>query len=158
MDKECAHGELRERPQECAGNRGEDCVCECEPCDDPRLLTSRELGRRGEDAACELLRGKDYIILERNWACPAGEADIVALDGDVLVFVEVKTRSGVEYGLPEEAITPRKRSRYERIAGFFLSEYDGPGGRVRFDTVGILALPGGRAMARHVVNAFGAGD
>lgn len=125
---------------------------------DPCLLSPKELGRRGEDAACELLKRKDYVILERNWTCPAGEADIIAMDGDCLVFVEVKTRAGVERGLPEEAVTPRKRAKYERIAGFFLSDYDGPDSRVRFDVIGVLALSGGRALARHVVNAFGAGD
>lgn len=125
---------------------------------DPCSLSPKELGRRGEDAACELLKRKDYVILERNWTCPAGEADIIAMDGDCLVFVEVKTRAGVERGLPEDAVTPRKRAKYERIAGFFLSDYDGPDSRVRFDVIGVLALSGGRALARHVVNAFGAGD
>ncbi len=129
-----------------------------EDVDDPRRLSPRELGMRGEAAACELLRRKDYVILERNWTCPAGEADIVALDEGCIVFVEVKTRAGVERGLPEEAVTARKRAKYERIAGYFLSDYDGPGARVRFDVVGVLALPRGRALARHVVNAFGAGD
>ena len=125
---------------------------------DPQLLSPKELGRRGEEAACELLRRKGYIILERNWTCPAGEADIIALDDGCIVFVEVKTRMGVERGLPEEAVTLRKRVRYERIAGFFLDDYDGPGGRVRFDVVGILVLSGGRALARQVVNAFSVGD
>ncbi len=126
--------------------------------DDPALIPAKELGRRGEMAACELLQRKGYTILERNWTCPAGEADIVALDDDCIVFVEVKTRAGVEQGLPEEAVTKRKRARYERIAGFFLSDYDGPGGRVRFDVIGVLALPGGRALVRHVSNAFSTGD
>lgn len=129
-----------------------------EECDDPRALSPKELGRRGEEAACALLQRKDYVILERNWTCPAGEADIIALDDGCIVFIEVKTRAGIERGLPEEAVTARKRARYERIAGFFLSDYDGPGGRVRFDVVGVLALPQGRALARHVVNAFGVGD
>lgn len=125
---------------------------------DPLALSPQELGRRGEEAACELLKRKDYVILERNWSCPAGEADIIAMDDDCLVFVEVKTRAGVECGLPEDAVTPRKRAKYERIAGFFLSDYDGPDSRVRFDVIGILALSGNRALARHVVNAFGVGD
>lgn len=126
--------------------------------DDPRTLSPKQLGRRGEDAACALLRRKDYVILERNWTCPAGEADIIALDDGCLVFVEVKTRAGIERGLPEEAVTARKRSRYERIAGFFLGEYEGPCTRVRFDVIGVLALPRRRALARHLVNAFAVGD
>lgn len=137
---------------DCSDASGKDALC------DPTLLSPKELGRRGEEAACELLRRKGYIILERNWSCPAGEVDIIALDDGCIVFVEVKTRTGVERGLPEEAVTLRKRVRYERIAGFFLDEYDGPDGRVRFDVVGILVLSGGRALARQVVNAFSVGD
>lgn len=135
----------------------DDCV-EGEDYDDPRALSPKELGCRGEDAACALLKRKDYVILERNWTCPAGEADIVALDDGCLVFVEVKTRAGIEYGLPEEAVTARKRARYERIAGFFLSDYDGPCTQVRFDVIGVLALPRRRALARHLINAFAVGD
>ncbi|RNL40665.1 YraN family protein [Slackia equolifaciens] len=126
--------------------------------DDPRALSPKQLGRRGEEAACALLRRKGYVILERNWTCPAGEADIIALDDGCIVFVEVKTRAGIERGLPEEAVTAQKRARYERIAGFFLSQYDGPGARVRFDVIGVLALPRRRALARHLVNAFATGD
>lgn len=120
--------------------------------------TPRELGMKGEEAACRFLKNRGYIVIERNWTCPAGEADIIAQDEDgTLVFIEVKTRSSLEAGLPCEAVTPRKRARYERIAGFFLVEYDGPECRVRFDVISILALGNGRALMRHYVNAFGSG-
>lgn len=119
---------------------------------------SRMLGMRGEEAACRFLKRRGYIVLERNWVCPAGEADIVAKDEDgVLVFVEVKTRSNLEAGLPAESVTPRKRARYERIAGYFLADYDGEECRVRFDVISLLVLGNGRALVRHYVNAFGAG-
>lgn len=120
-------------------------------------LTPHELGKKGEDAACELLRRKGYHIIERNWTCPFGEADIIALDEGCLVFVEVKTRAGVSCGLPTEAVTPRKRQRYERIAACYLSRYDGMDSTVRFDVIGIQVFANGRALARHVVNAFGVG-
>lgn len=136
----------------------QDAQSDGEDYDDPRALSPKQLGRRGEEAACALLRRKGYVILERNWTCPAGEADIIALDDGCIVFVEVKTRAGIERGLPEEAVTAQKRARYERIAGFFLSQYDGPGARVRFDVIGVLALSRRRALARHLVNAFATGD
>ena len=65
-----------------------------------------ELGMRGEDVACLFLERRGLEILERNWRCKSGEADIIALDTDALVFVEVKTRSSESNGLPEEAVTP----------------------------------------------------
>lgn len=132
--------------------------CPCEGCDQEGETLEESLGDRGEEAACELLKRRGYIILERNWTCVAGEADIVARDEDgTLVFVEVKTRSSLKHGLPSEAVTPKKRARYERIAGYFLADYDGMECRVRFDVISILALPNGRALVRHYINAFGAG-
>ncbi|MDK7723790.1 YraN family protein [Slackia exigua] len=118
----------------------------------------KELGRRGEQAACALLIHKGYEILERNWTCPAGEADIIALDGSCLVFIEVKTRSGVKRGMPSEAVTPKKRARYEKIAAYYLDEYVGDTFHVRFDVMSLLVTGKGRALVRHYVNAFGEGS
>ncbi|MDO5358997.1 MAG: YraN family protein [Slackia faecicanis] len=126
--------------------------------DDTASLTPHELGVRGEEAACAFLVRRGYDILERNWTCPAGEADIVAKDEDgTMVFVEVKTRSSLEAGFPSEAVTPQKRARYERIAGYFLSQYEGVECRVRFDVISILVLGNSRALIRHYVNAFASG-
>ena len=119
---------------------------------------SLELGKKGEEAAASLLERKGYEILERNWTCPAGEADIIARDNDSIVFVEVKTRSGVEKGLPSEAVTPAKRERYERIAAWYLNECDQSDMYVRFDVVSILVLDGNKALVRHLVNAFGVAE
>jgi putative endonuclease len=71
-------------------------------------LSTRNLGLVGESFAVKLLRQKGYKILEKNFRSKFGEIDIVVLDGDTLVFVEVKTRWTKEYGPPEEAVTPRK--------------------------------------------------
>ena len=117
-----------------------------------------KIGRMGERAAQRHLKKLGMKILARNFKSGKNEIDIVALDQNCLVFVEVKTRAGIEYGLPEEAVTARKRARYERIAGFFLSDYDGPCTQVRFDVIGVLALPRRRALARHLINAFAVGD
>ena len=115
------------------------------------------LGKRGEDAAARYLRFCDYEILDRNWVCPAGEADIIARDGSTVVFVEVKTRTGIQRGFPEEAVTPKKRARYEKIAAWYLRDYEEMNVPVRFDVIALLVLADDRAMIRHYVNAFGMG-
>ncbi len=118
------------------------------------------LGRAGEESAVKFLVAHDYEIVERNWRCSSGEADIIARDGESLVFVEVKTRSGITSGFPEEAITPRKRQRYEKIAAAYLASHGSSGTFiVRFDVIAILTLGSHRAFLRHHRNAFlSAGD
>lgn len=116
-----------------------------------------ELGRRGEDAAARFLHRRGYEIVERNWKCAAGEADIIARDGPAVVFIEVKTRTSVEKGMPSEAVDRRKREKYEKIAALFLRDYDVVDVPVRFDVVSLLVIDGDRAMVRHHINAFTAG-
>lgn len=115
-----------------------------------------ELGRMGEDAAARFLERRGYDIVERNWKCAAGEADIIARDGDAVVFVEVKTRSNIEKGMPSEAVDAAKRDRYERIAALFLRDYDVVDVPVRFDIMSILTLDSERALIRHHLDAFSA--
>lgn len=117
---------------------------------------SKELGRRGEKAAARFLEQRGYEIVERNWVCFAGEADIIARDGDTLCFVEVKTRSQLEKGFPSEAVDARKRDKYERIAACYLKDYEICDIRVRFDVISILVLSEDRAFLRFHINAFGA--
>lgn len=71
----------------------------------------RRLGQWGESVAATHLESLGYRIVARNWRCSLGEIDIVAHDGDVLVFAEVKTRRSLDFGAPEESITPRKAQR-----------------------------------------------
>ncbi len=119
----------------------------------------KELGRQGEEAACRYLKLKDYELLERNWKCIFGEADIIALDEDEIVFVEVKTRVSGRAGLPEDSITASKRRRYEKIATEYLRQLDSLGDRgVRFDVIAMNVLSDDRAFLRHHVNAFGYGE
>lgn len=116
-----------------------------------------ELGRRGEDAAARFLDRRGYEIVARNWTCSAGEADIIARDEETAVFVEVKTRSSCDKGMPSEAVDAAKRERYERIALQFLKGYDVVDVPVRFDIVSIVMMGTNRAMIRHHINAFAAG-
>ena len=81
----------------------------------------KTLGAYGEDLACELLKRNDYIILERNWSCAAGEADIIALDDGCLVFVEVKTRSSEDFAPAAEAVTLYKKRNLIAAARAYLA-------------------------------------
>ena len=78
-------------------------------------------GKQGEDAAASFLAKEGYKIVERNFRCPLGEIDIVAVDKGILVFVEVKTRSSNKFGLPEEAVNRRKQHQIIKAAQFYIS-------------------------------------
>lgn len=117
-------------------------------------MDRRELGMRGEDAASSYLERIGMTIVERNWRCPAGEVDIVALDGESLVLCEVKTRSTIAKGSPEEAVTPTKQKRIGRIARAYLAHAAVAPCSVRFDVISIMLLGEGRALLRHHRAAF----
>lgn len=114
-----------------------------------------EMGRSGEAAAARYLERAGYEILERNWECQFGEADIIAQDGLTLVFVEVKTRSSIAKGFPSEAVDAEKRARYERIAATYLKQYRYVDIPVRFDIIALLVVAEDRAFMKHYVNAYG---
>lgn len=117
-------------------------------------LSKKELGRKGERAAVRFLKNRGFEILETNWVCFAGEADIIALDGSTLCFVEVKTRTGVQKGFPSEAVNAKKRDRYEKIAVCYLQTYHETELYVRFDVISILVLSDNHAFLRLHTNAF----
>ncbi|GAB3036028.1 YraN family protein [Parafrigoribacterium mesophilum] len=112
------------------------------------------LGARGEQLATEHLVQRGYVILERNWRCPAGEIDIVARDGDETVFVEVKTRSGTAFGHPLEAITVAKLARLRRLAGAWCEAHPGNAWRIRIDAIAVIAPPGGLPRLDHLQGVF----
>ena len=118
-------------------------------------LKRKYLGAWGEYVACLYLERKGMSIIERNWRCRSGEADIIVLDGDDLVFVEVKTRTSEAAGFPEEAVTREKRRRYERIALEYLFAHELPSARVRFDVVAMIVNKTGKSFLRHHCDAFG---
>ena len=116
--------------------------------------TDKNLGIKGEDAAVAFLERIGMQIAERNWKCKHGEVDAIARDGGVLVFIEVKTRNGVERGTPEDAVTPAKQKRYAKIAKAYLATLENADVEVRFDVVTILVLSEDRALLRHHRAAF----
>jgi putative endonuclease len=118
----------------------------------------KRLGNQGEDIACTFLERSGVTILERNWRCQAGEADVIAREGDDLVFVEVKTRTSNSAGFPEDAVNREKRRRYEKIATEYLFSHNLPSARVRFDVMALLLSGDGKAFLRHHRDAYGEGD
>lgn len=113
----------------------------------------RGLGRRGEDLAARHLTDLGYKIVARNWRCDAGELDLVALDGDSLVCVEVRTRRGRVLGTPEESITPVKQERLLTLAQAFLEAQTWTGD-CRIDVVAIEMDRRGRLLrVSHYENA-----
>ena len=120
--------------------------------------TRKELGARGEAVACLYLERQGIEILERNWRCKAGEADIIAREDDEIVFIEVKTRASLSAGLPEDSVTRQKRRKYEGIAIYYLARADAPSSKVRFDVISITLVNAGRAFLRHHRDAFSTGD
>jgi len=108
------------------------------------------LGRRGEDLATEHLRQAGFRILDRNYRCSDGEIDIVAAERRVLVACEIKTRSGVGYGTPLEAVTRRKVRRLRRLAVRWVTAHGVIFDELRVDVVGILRSPDGGFTIEHV--------
>jgi putative endonuclease len=96
------------------------------------------LGQHGEQLAAEYLQRAGFRILARNWRCSEGEIDIVAADRRVLVACEVKTRSGIGYGTPLEAVTRKKLSRLRRLAVCWVVANGVLFDEVRVDVVGVL--------------------
>ena len=82
-------------------------------------MTNLLKGKLGEDLACDYLKKLGYKIIERNFRIRGGEIDVIALDGQTLVYVEVKTRTSHQFGLPEESITYHKMKFLERSAKFY---------------------------------------
>lgn len=95
------------------------------------------LGKKGEALAAARLEAEGYQILTRNWRCPRGEIDVVAKDGDTLVFIEVKTRRSALCGSAAEAVDVRKQERLRLLARHFLFEQRCGAPAYRFDVVAV---------------------
>ena len=114
----------------------------------------RDLGAFGERLAAAHLEAKGYRIRERNFRCPEGEIDIVAEDGDCLVFVEVRARRGDALGTPAESVTAAKERRLVAVATAYLQEHDSLPANQRIDVVTVELTPQGRLLAvRHIEGA-----
>ncbi|MBR5642609.1 MAG: YraN family protein [Salinivirgaceae bacterium] len=115
-----------------------------------------DIGREGEDVAASYLMQKGYRIVARNWRYGPKEIDIVARNGETMVFVEVKTRSTLAFELPQEAVTKKKMKNLVEAADAYMLQYnielEG-----RFDIVGVLNGNPPKVI-EHIVEAWQAND
>jgi len=116
------------------------------------MAEHNELGKQGEDAVAAYLAAKGYRILHRNWRFLKDELDIVAETADHLVFVEVKTRSNIIFGEPEEAVTKKKQRFLIRAANAYI-EKNNCTKEARFDIISVI-LPSHPVKINHIEDAF----
>ncbi|RGC70006.1 hypothetical protein C5N14_06230 [Micromonospora sp. MW-13] len=121
-----------------------------------RRMTKRNqaVGAYGERCAVRHLIGAGLRPVARNWRCPAGEIDIIAWDGAVLAFCEVKTRRTAEFGAPAEAVVPAKARRLRGLAARWLAETRTTADEVRFDVLSVELPDAGAARVEHLKGAF----
>lgn len=120
------------------------------------MATTNDIGDRGEDLAASHLEEVGYRVLERNYHFERNEVDLVCLDpeqGGEIVFVEVKTRSGMDYGAPEASITEEKKQSLIEVARAYLHERQLEGAPARFDVVTVVLTDEGPEIS-HYENAF----
>ncbi|HAJ94839.1 MAG TPA: YraN family protein, partial [Actinobacteria bacterium] len=104
------------------------------------IWSNKKIGALGEAAAGKYIEGKSYQILLRNYSVPMGEIDLIAKKDNIIVFIEVKTRTNQRYGNPEESINIARVGRIRKVAQYFLKGFKGSGDYdIRFDIISILA-------------------
>jgi putative endonuclease len=108
------------------------------------------LGQQGEQLAASFLAEAGLMVIDRNWRCKQGEIDIVAVDGRTLVICEVKTRSGLRFGTPIEAITRQKAWRLRKLAVLWVNAHGLIFEEIRIDIVGVLRDASGEFAIEHV--------
>jgi putative endonuclease len=112
------------------------------------------VGAYGERVAAQHLAAAGLVVLDRNWRCADGELDIVARDGSTLVFCEVKTRRGDDFGTPAEAVVPAKVRRLRRLATAWMTASGVRPEEVRFDVVSVRPQRSGAARVEHLRGVF----
>ena len=117
-------------------------------------MSRRSSGKAAEDAAARHLRGCGYKILERNFTTPLGEIDIVALEGEVVCFVEVRSHSSADFGSAMEALTKEKQRRVTKAALTYMKARRLEDVEVRFDFAAVEVSEDGAAQVDLVRNAF----
>lgn len=118
-------------------------------------MTTKEIGDFGETSACEFLEKNGITVLKRNFHCRAGEIDIIAKDGETIVFAEVKTRASKGYGTPAEFVDARKQEKIIKTALYYLGRDDID---MRFDVIEVMYKCCGDMLAvteiNHIKSAF----
>ena len=118
-------------------------------------MKNKEIGNFGEDAACEYIQRCGIDVIKRNFYCRGGEIDIIAKDGDTIVFIEVKTRKSAEFGMPGEFVDFRKQEKITATALYYLGNNDTD---MRFDVIEVMYKMCGDAPVvtkiNHIKGAF----
>ena len=127
----------------------------------PQRVDRAKLGKLGEKLAVATLKGSGLRILARNYRCPVGEIDIIALDTsranvdcETICFVEVKTRSSDAYADPISAVDKAKQRQIRRAGKYYLAAKDAGHFDARFDVITVLIRPGEKNKITHIPNAF----
>ena len=115
---------------------------------------SKPLGDRGEHLAAEHLARTGWVIQDRNFRMGRKEVDLVARRGEVVAFVEVKTRAGLGFGHPLEAIRWKKRREIQQVAAAWVTRHGRPGDVYRFDAIAVQLPAGGPPVVEHVEDAW----
>ena len=119
-----------------------------------KRVLAYELGKAGEDIATEYLKKKKYKIIDKGFRFLRGEIDIIAHDGDTLVFVEVKTRKSTRFSQPEESVTPSKRKQLRRVAQGYLLRNHIRDMECRFDVLSLTYDELDGYSINHIKDAF----
>lgn len=114
------------------------------------MAAKEQVGRFGEDIAERYVREQGWEVLARNWRCAHGEIDLVAVDGDELAVVEVKTRRSQTFGSPQEAVTAAKLARLRRLAATWLAAQERRFTGVRIDVIAVTIPSAGAAKLEHL--------
>jgi putative endonuclease len=118
-------------------------------------LSRQQLGALGERHAARMLRARGFRLLEANYRTKFGELDLIARDGDTLVFVEIRTRTSEAVVTPMESVNAEKQARIARLARYYRRARRLSDCHCRYDVVEVLATPTGTVRAvRHIENAF----
>ncbi len=118
-------------------------------------MNRKLLGKQGEDLAVKFLKKKGYRILDRNFYTSRGELDIVAYDGENIVFAEVKTRKSENFARPEYAVNYTKQNHLRKAALLWLSKnYPIKPPPCRFDVISVLIKDGEKPLIEHIIDAF----
>ncbi len=117
------------------------------------MSRQNEIGKKGEDLACQYLKQKGFSVLAQNWRYSRAEVDIIARINDMLVFVEVKTRSYDYFGPPEDFVTMKKQRLLSTAASAYMQKYNHEW-EIRFDIIAVLLQGNDNYAIQHFEDAF----
>lgn len=112
------------------------------------------LGDKGEKQAARYLKKKGYKVIATNYRCKYGEIDLIARHADIIIFIEVKTRTSTDFGDPAAAVDYRKQQQISKVAHHYLITHHNDDVDARFDVISILSPRAQKTEIDHISNAF----